>query len=64
MSEMIFNCDLERSRWNSVPLGGRIEKLIKIGNLPARLYFEYEHNFIDSDVAPKNTIRIAFVPLL
>ena len=64
LSDMNFNYDLKRDRWTSVPLGGRIEKLITIGKLPARLYFEYEHNFIDDDVASKNTIRIAFVPLL
>ena len=64
LSDMNFNYDLKRDRWTSVPLGGRIEKLITIGKLPARLYLEYEHNFKDDDVAPKNTIRIAFVPLL
>lgn len=64
LSDMNFNYDLKRDRWNSVPLGVRIEKLITIGNLPARLYVEYEHNFKDDDVAPANTIRIAFVPLL
>ena len=64
LSDMNFNYDLKRDRWTSVPLGGRIEKLITIGKLPARLYLEYEHNFKDDDVAPKNTIRLAFVPLL
>ena len=64
LSDMNFNYDLKRDRWISVPLGGRIEKLITIGKLPARLYLEYEDNFIDDDVAPENTIRFAFVPLL
>ena len=41
-----------------------IEKLVKIGKLPERLYLEYEHSFKDEDIAPGNTIRIAFVPLL
>lgn len=63
LSEMNFNYDLEASRWNSLPLGGRIEKFVTIGGLPARVYLEYEHNFQDSGVAPADTIRIAFVPL-
>ena len=64
LSDMNFNYDLKRDRWNNVPLGGRIEKLVTIGKLAARLYVEYEHNFADNEVAPENTIRIAFVPLL
>ena len=64
LSEMVYTYDFEHSRWSSLPLGGRIEKLIQIGNLPARLYFEYERNLQDDDVAPKNTFRIALVPLL
>ncbi len=64
LSDMNFNYDLERDRWNSAPLGARLEKLVKIGDLPTRVYVEYERNFIDDDVAPKNTLRVALVPLL
>jgi len=64
LSNMNFNYDVERSRWNSIPLGARLEKLIQIGSLPARLFVEYEHNFQDDGVAAEDTIRIAFVPLL
>jgi len=63
-SEMVFNYNFETSKWTSLPLGLRVEKLIKIGNLPARLFVDVEHNFADNDVAPENTIRFAFVPLL
>jgi hypothetical protein len=63
LSEMVFNYDFERSRWNSLPIGGRIEKLVKIGSLSSRVYFEYEHNFQNNDVAPEDIVRIAFVPL-
>jgi len=41
-----------------------IEKLVKIGKLPERLYLEYEHSFKDEDIAPGNTMHIAFVSLL
>ena len=64
LSEMVFNYDLERSRWNSLPIGGRIEKFVKIDSMSARVYFEYEHNFQNNDVAQKGIIRFAFVPLL
>jgi len=50
--------------WGSLPLGLRLEKLVTIGKLPARLYVDFEHNFADRGVAPENTIRFAFVPLL
>lgn len=63
LSEMVFNYDFERSRWTSMPLGGRVEKLVSIGTLNARLYIEYEHNFKDNDVAPSDIFRFAFVPL-
>ena len=63
-SEMIFNYDLERSRWNSLPLGIRLEKLVQMGNLPVRVFVDYEHNFQDSGVGPKNIFRLGFVPLL
>ena len=64
LSDMNFNYDVKNGRWNSIPLGVRMEKLVTIGNLAARLYAEYEHNFQDNDVAAANTIRIGFVPLL
>ena len=64
MSEMAFNYNIEASRWTSLPLGFSVEKLIKIGKTPARLFFQYEYNFADDNVAPKNIFRIALVPLL
>ncbi len=63
-SEMVFNYDLKRDRWTSLPLGLRVEKLIIFGKLPARVYVDVEHNFADKDVAPENIVRLAFVPLL
>lgn len=63
-SEMVFNYDLEEDQWNSLPLGIRLEKLVKIGSLPTRMYVDLEHDFSDNEVGPKNTIRFAFVPLL
>ena len=62
-SEMVFNYDVERSRWTSLPLGVRVEKLVKLGKMSARLFVDVEHNFADKDVAPENIVRFAFVPL-
>jgi len=64
LSEMVYNYDLKNSRWNSLPVGVRVEKLIQVGNLPIRLFVDYEHNFADSVVAPENTFRLGIVPLL
>jgi hypothetical protein len=63
-SFMAFNYNFKSSRWTSLPLGFSVEKLIKLGSKNARLFFQYEYNFADDSVAPKNTFRIALVPLL
>jgi hypothetical protein len=64
LSEAVYNYDIERGRLTSIPLGLRVEKLVQIGDLPVRLYAEYEYNFKDSEVSPENIFRIAVVPLL
>lgn len=63
-SFMAFNYDIENSRWTSLPVGLRVEKLVKLGPWNARVFVEYEYNFADDVVAPKNIIRFAIVPLL
>ena len=63
-SFMAFSYNLDAGQWASLPLGFRLEKLIQLGNLSARFTGEYEYNFADSSVAPKNTFRISLVPLL
>ena len=64
LSEMMFNYDFNSSRWTSLPLGGRLGKMTKMGKLPVRLYADAEFNFADKGVAPRWTFRFAFVPLL
>jgi hypothetical protein len=63
-SFMAFNYNVDTSKWGNVPLGVRLEKLIKLGNLPARFFIEYEYNFANSSIGPKSTFRIALIPLL
>ena len=62
-SEIVYNYNFEAGMWTSVPLGGRVEKLIQLGSLPARVYVDLEYNFRDTDVVPAWTWRLAFVPL-
>jgi hypothetical protein len=62
-SFMAFNYNVETSKWASLPLGFRVEKLINLGKLPARFFVEAEYNFADSGVAPDTTIRVALIPL-
>ena len=63
-SFMAFSYNAEQSRWASLPLGLKLEKLIKLGSVPARFSMEYEYNFADSGVTPKNTFRVTLTPLL
>ncbi|MBW2510027.1 MAG: hypothetical protein JRE81_15465 [Deltaproteobacteria bacterium] len=64
LSEMMFNYDFNSNQWATLPLGVRVGKLTTFGKLPVRFYGDVEYNFADSGVAPRWTIRFAFVPLL
>lgn len=64
LSEVSYTYNLRQSRWADVPVGGRIEKLVRIGNQPARVFLDVEYNLRTHDVAPKWTFRLAIVPLI
>ena len=64
LSELTYTYNFEQSRWAAVPIGGRIEKLVRFGKLPARIYLDIEYNLLNDDIAPEWTFRLAFVPLL
>lgn len=64
MSEITYGYDTRRGKWTSVPFGLRVERLFVFGDLPARIYFDTEYNFLSSAIVPKWTFRLAFVPLL
>jgi hypothetical protein len=64
VSELSYTYNFQQRKWASVPIGGRVEKLVKIGNLSARVFVDAEYNLRDNDIAPEWTFRFAFVPLL
>ena len=64
ISELSYTYNFQQRKWAGVPIGGRVEKLIKIGNLSARVFVDAEYNLRDNDIAPEWTFRFAFVPLL
>ena len=64
LSEVSYTYNLRQGRWADVPVGGRIEKLIRIGNQPTRVFVDVEYNLRNDDIAPKWTLRLAFVPLI
>jgi hypothetical protein len=55
-SEMNLTYDWERSAWSALPLGIKLAKLTKFGELPVQLAGSYEYNFVDDYVAPKWTL--------
>lgn len=63
-SMMMINYDFNTKTWTSVPLGGRIGKMVAFGKLPVRFFGEAEYNLADTGVTPKWTFRFAIVPLL
>ena len=64
LSDMKFNYNLDAKQWVAASLGGRLEKLVQFGKLPARLFVDVEYQFVDSIVAPEWTYRFSVVPLL
>lgn len=56
-SEMTFTYDWQDDRWSSLPLGGKLSKLVKFGCLPVQFSGQYEYDFADDKVGPEHTIR-------
>jgi hypothetical protein len=52
-SEMNVTYDWEKSDWTALPLGVKLAKLVKFGNMPVQFSGAYEYNFADDYVAPK-----------
>jgi len=51
-SEMNLVYDWERDDWTALPLGVKLAKLVKFGQLPVQFVGSYEHNFADDYAAP------------
>jgi hypothetical protein len=56
-SEMTLVYDWERDDWTALPLGVKLAKLVKFGQLPVQFVGSYEHNFADEYVAPEWTFN-------
>ena len=56
-SEMNITYDWEGDRWSSLPLGGQIAKLVRIGKLPVQFSVQYEHDFANDRGTPEDTLR-------
>jgi hypothetical protein len=57
VSEMNLVYDWERDDWTALPLGMKLAKLVKWGQLPVQFTGSYEHNFADDYVAPEWTFN-------
>lgn len=57
VSEMNITYDWEKSAWSSLPLGMKVNKLVKFGKLPVMFSGSYEYNFQDDYVAPEWTMN-------
>ena len=57
-SEMSVTYDWENNRWASLPIGVKLVKLVRFGEVPVQISGEYEYNLEDSRVAPENTFRM------
>ena len=58
LSEMTLTYDWEASQWSSLPLGGKLAKLVHFGKMPVQLSAQYEYNFSDDFGGPQDTIRL------
>ena len=56
-SEMNVTYDWEQSDWTALPLGLKLAKLVKFGQLPVQFSGAYKYNFADDFVSPEYAIN-------
>jgi hypothetical protein len=56
-SEMNVTYDWTKGAWVNLPLGMKVAKLVKLGDLPVQFSGSYEYNFADDDVAPEWSVN-------
>ena len=64
LSEINYAYDTRGGKWASVPFGLRLEKLLRFGSLPVRVYGDVEYGFLESQISPRWTFRLTFSPLI
>ncbi len=57
VSEMNITYDWEKSDWTNLPLGLKVNKLVKFSSLPVMFSGSYEYNFQNDYVSPEWTIN-------
>jgi len=57
VSEMNVTYDWRKRKWVNLPLGAKLSKLIKFGDLPIQFSGYYEYNFADDEIAPEWTVN-------
>lgn len=63
-SEMNVTWDWEASAWSSLPLGAKLNKLVRVGGRPVQLSVSYEHNFVDDFAAPRDLYGVGLKLLM
>ena len=63
LSEVSFNYDLELNTWVVLPIGVNVDKLVKIGKQPFRLFVQVESNLSDYVPSARWTFRLGITPL-
>ncbi|MDW3223962.1 MAG: hypothetical protein R8G34_13925 [Paracoccaceae bacterium] len=63
-SDMTFVYDWEASEFTSLPLGVKVSKLTKLGQVPFQVQLSYERNFYDDRIGPEDTLGLTFKVLL
>jgi hypothetical protein len=63
-SEMNVTWDWEESGWSSLPLGAKLNKLVRIGGHPVQVSVSYEHNFADDFAVPRDLYGVGVKLLL
>lgn len=58
VSEMNITYDWEKSAWTSLPLGMKVNKMVRFGKQATMFSGSYEYNFQDDYVAPEWTVNL------
>ena len=58
-SDMSITYDWDASNWTSLPLGIKLNKLVRFGKQPVQFSGSYEANFADDVVSPESTVNFS-----
>lgn len=63
-SEMNVTWDWQAGAWSSLPLGIKLNKLVRLGGSPVQVSASYEHNFAEDFAVPEDLYSISVKLLL